>query len=64
MSNDDNSADAGFDLFMATITYADLTPWEKRAYTWHHTAHGTKPYDQNLEADIAAYKARKEGKAA
>lgn len=52
-------SDVQFELFLATIEFDDLSPWEKRAYRWHKTAHNTKPYDPDLEAQIAAYKARK-----
>lgn len=57
-------SDVAFDLFMATVEYEDMTRWEQRAYAWHKEAENRLNYDPQVEAEIAAYKLRKHGKAA
>lgn len=64
MADEQTVSDVQFELFLAGLDVDALSPWEKRAYRWHKTAHNTEPYDPNLEAQIAAYKLRKHGKAA
>jgi hypothetical protein len=55
-------SDVAFSLFMATVTYEDLSPYERRLWK-HNLHHPGHIFDPRIDDQIASY-AREKRKAA